>query len=151
MQKVSIAIWLFSLFLLPTTLFSLPTPPTFLELVENSNYIVKVKLTKINQKKFNKQSIAVNAVAEIQETFKTAAPLPSSLNLSFFVFPEIYGKWFKQVPVEGVYILFLINKPTKDKDGNISNAIVLYEPHPYAIYVYKDELVDQIKNTLIKP
>lgn len=130
------------------TVLALPAPPPFPELVKDANYIARVRIHDVNSKNLNKKTISVSAKAEVLEAYKTPIPMPARLDLAFLVFPDLFGKWLKEAPDEGEYILFLINKPVRDAKGTISNTIVLYEPHPFAIYNYSEELENKVRQTL---
>ena len=114
------------------TLSAAPTPPTFEELVQKSDYIAKTKLINLKEKQINKNLIAINTTAEILKQYK--------LDLAFTVLPEVYGKWLKAPPKEGEYVIFYINKEIKDNKGNKSSIITLYEPHVFAFREWTEEL-----------
>ena len=140
----TILIFLFTL----NSLFSLPTPPSLDELIADSDYVARVKLSKIKEKKLSKSEISVSCLGEILEAYKTPSPMPAKLDIAFMVLPEVYGKWLKVTPKEGEYILFFINKVVKDAGGNLNNVITLYEPHPFAIYDYSKEYEKKIRKAL---
>ena len=136
------------IFLLNIPLFSLPTPPSLEELIRESDYIAKVKISKIKEKKVSKTDISVTCTGEILEAYKTPAPMPAKLDIAFMVLPDVYGKWLKVTPNEGEYILFFINKVVKDSKGNLTNVIALYEPHPFAIHDYTKEYENKLRKAL---
>ena len=136
------------IFLLNIPLFSLPTPPSLEELIRESDYIAKVKISKIKEKKVSKTDISVTCTGEILEAYKTPAPMPAKLDIAFMVLPDLYGKWLKVTPNEGEYILFFINKVVKDSKGNLTNVIALYEPHPFAIHDYTKEYENKLRKAL---
>ena len=122
------------------TLSAAPTPPTFEELVQKSDYIAKTKLINLKEKQINKNLIAINTTAEILKQYKAKTTLPNKLDLAFTVLPEVYGKWLKAPPKEGEYVIFYINKEIKDNKGNKSSIITLYEPHVFAFREWTEEL-----------
>lgn len=142
------AIAILIIFLLNIPLFSLPTPPSLEELIRESDYIAKVKISKIKEKKVSKTDISVTCTGEILEAYKTPAPMPAKLDIAFMVLPDVYGKWLKVTPKEGEYILFFINKVVKDSKGNLTNVIALYEPHPFAIHDYTKEYENKLRKAL---
>ena len=142
------AIAILIIFLLNIPLFSLPTPPSLEELIRESDYIAKVKISKIKEKKVSKTDISVTCTGEILEAYKTPAPMPAKLDIAFMVLPDLYGKWLKVTPNEGEYILFFINKVVKDSKGNLTNVIALYEPHPFAIHDYTKEYENKLRKAL---
>ncbi len=142
------AIAILIIFLLNIPLFSLPTPPSLEELIRESDYIAKVKISKIKEKKVSKTDISVTCTGEILEAYKTPAPMPAKLDIAFMVLPDVYGKWLKVTPNEGEYILFFINKVVKDSKGNLTNVIALYEPHPFAIHDYTKEYENKLRKAL---
>jgi hypothetical protein len=134
--------------LLNMPLFSLPTPPSLEELIRESDYIAKVKISKIKEKKVSKSDISVTCTGEVLEAYKTPSPMPAKLDIAFMVLPDLYGKWLKATPNEGEYILFFINKVVKDSKGNLTNVIALYEPHPFAIHDYTKEYENKLRKAL---
>lgn len=142
------AIAILIIFLLNIPLFPLPTPPSLEELIRESDYIAKVKISKIKEKKVSKTDISVTCTGEILEAYKTPAPMPAKLDIAFMVLPDVYGKWLKVTPNEGEYILFFINKVVKDSKGNLTNVIALYEPHPFAIHDYTKEYENKLRKAL---
>ena len=129
-------------------IFSLPTPPSLEELIADSDYVARVKLSKIREKKLSKSEISVTCQGEVLEAYKTPAPMPAKLDIAFMVLPEIYGKWLKTTPKEGDYILFFVNKVVRDASGNLNNVIALYEPHPFAIYDYSKDTEKKIRKAM---
>lgn len=129
-------------------IFSLPTPPRLEELVRDSDYIARVKMTACKQTKVLGNDLSVTCKGEVLEAYKTIAPLPGKMDIGFMVLPEKYGKWLKAVPKEGEYILHFINRVSSDSGGNPRNLIVLYEPHPFAIHDYSKEYETKIRNAL---
>lgn len=138
----------FLIFLVSLPLFSLPTPPRLEELVKDSDYIAKVKLTKCIQKKLTEKEISVTCKGDVQEAYKTKAPLPGKMDIAFLIFPEKFGKWLRVAPKEGDYILHFIDREATDSKGTPRNLIVLYEPHPFAIHEYSLEYETKIRNAL---
>ena len=129
-------------------IFSLPTPPSLDELIKESDYIAKVRISKIKEKKVSKSDISVTCKGEVLEAYKTPSPMPAKLDIAFMVLPDVYGKWLKATPTEGEYILFFINKVVKDSKGNLTNVIALYEPHPFAIHDYTKEYENKLRKAL---
>jgi len=129
-------------------ILSLPTPPSLDELIKESDYIAKVRISKIKEKKVSKTDISVTCTGEILEAYKTPSPMPAKLDIAFMVLPEVYGKWLKATPNEGEYILFFINKVVKDSKGNLTNVIALYEPHPFAIHDFTKEYENKLRKAL---
>ena len=142
------AIAILIIFLLNIPLFSLPTPPSLEELIRESDYIAKVRISKIKEKKVSKTDISVTCTGEILEAYKTPAPMPAKLDIAFMVLPDVYGKWLKVTPNEGEYILFFINKVVKDSKGNLTNVIALYEPNPFAIHDYTKDYENKLRKAL---
>jgi hypothetical protein len=134
--------------LLNIPIFSVPTPPSLEELIRESDYIAKVRISKIKEKKVSKSEFSVTCMGEVLEAYKTPSPLPAKLDIAFMVLPDMYGKWLKATPSEGEYILFFINKVVKDSKGNLSNVIALYEPHPFAIHDYSKEYEAKVRKAL---
>lgn len=145
-QLISKLSYLFCILSFP--LFSLPTPPRLEELVRDSDYIARVKLSGCIQKKITEKEISVNCKGDILEAYKTKTPLPGRLNIGFMVLPEKFGKWLRSPPREGEYILHFINREATDSRGNQRNLVVLYEPHPFAIHEYSKEYETKIRTAL---
>jgi hypothetical protein len=134
--------------LLNIPIFSVPTPPSLEELIRESDYVAKVRISKIKEKKISKSEFSVTCMGEVLEAYKTPSPLPAKLDIAFMVLPDMYGKWLKATPSEGEYILFFINKVVKDSKGNLTNVIALYEPHPFAIHDYTKEYEAKVRKAL---
>ncbi len=134
--------------LLNIPIFSVPTPPSLDELIRESDYVAKVRISKIKEKKISKSEFSVTCMGEVLEAYKTPSPLPAKLDIAFMVLPDMYGKWLKATPSEGDYILFFINKVVKDSKGNLTNVIALYEPHPFAIHDYTKEYEAKVRKAL---
>jgi hypothetical protein len=146
---VSRSLFLVSLLFVATSFLSaLPTPPSLEELIRDSEYVAKVKLSKIREKKISGGDLSVTCVGEVLEAYKTPSPMPAKLDLAFMVLPNVYGKWLKATPREGEYILFFINKAVKDPKGNLINVVALYEPNPFAIHEYTKEYETKVRKAL---
>lgn len=141
-------------FLLGTILFlsfsaySIPTPPEFEDLVKNSDFIAKSKLTNVRQNKLGKNTVSVGAEAEILKIYKSNGTIPNKLSLAFIIFPEYFGKWLREAPPEGEYIIFYVKKKVKDSSGKEGMVISLYEPHPFAFKEYSEETEKKILNLI---
>ncbi|MBE7413587.1 MAG: hypothetical protein L6Q54_06105 [Leptospiraceae bacterium] len=144
MKKFLFGITLFLILAAPG--FSIPTPPEFEELVKNSDFIAKSKLTNVRQNKLGKNTISVGAEVEILKLYKSKGSIPNKLNIAFIIFPEYFGKWLREAPPEGEYIIFYIKKKVKDSSGKEGEIITLFEPHPFAFKEYSEETEKRILN-----
>lgn len=144
MKKFLIGIF----FLLSVSIFAIPTPPEFEELVKNSDFIAKSKLTNIRQNKLSKNTVSVGMEVEIVKLYKKNGTIPDKMNLAFIIFPEYFGKWLREAPPEGEYIIFYIKKKVKDSSGKVAEVISLYEPHPFAFKEYSEETEKKILNLI---
>ncbi len=144
MKKILIGMILF----LALSASAIPTPPEFEELVKNSDFIAKSKLTNVRQNKLGKNTVSVGAEAEILKLYKTNGKMPNKLSLAFIIFPEYFGKWLREAPPEGEYIIFYIKKKVKDSSGKEGEVISLYEPHPFAFKEYSEETEKKILNLI---
>lgn len=123
---------------------ALPTPPSIEELVKESDFIAKSKISNVKQNQLSTNTISVSAETEILKAYKKNGKLPQKFNLAFIVFPEVLGKWLRAAPPEGEYIIFYIRKKVKDSSGKESEIISLYEPHPFAFREWSRELEDKL-------
>ena len=131
-----------------TSVFAIPTPPEFEELVKNSDFIAKSKLTNIRQNKLSKNTVSVGVEVEIVKLYKKNGNIPNKMNLAFIIFPEYFGKWLREAPPEGEYIIFYVKKKVKDSSGKEGEVISLYEPHPFAFKEYSEETEQKILKLL---
>lgn len=138
----------FGLLFLVTSLLAAPTPPSIEELIANSDYIAKSKLTGLKEKQISKNTISVHANSEILKVYKAKDKMPPKLDLAFTILPEVFGKWLKASPKEGEYVLFYISKEIKDSSGKKKAIITLYEPHIFAFREWSEELEKTITQSV---
>ncbi len=123
--------------LLPLAVFALPPMLPLEQRAAGSEIVIVAQVSDVRRVPFNEISESVTARVKVEQTLKGATP--PEFELAFLVFPQTFEKHLRKPMGNGRYILFLNNRTVIDADGNTGEAIVLFEPRPFAFFPYNEQ------------
>ena len=131
---------------------ALPPPLPTADRYAGSDIVILATLSDTQRRKFNDISESVSLKVTVERVFKNeaidggaGAALPDSFHLAFLVFPQTFEAHLRRPVGDGRYILFLKRKSVQDAEGHAGEAIVLFEPRPFAFIMHSAEAVQEVE------
>jgi hypothetical protein len=109
-----------------------------------SEVVVLAEISEVTRKRFNDISESVSMRVRVERSFKGSAP--DDFYMAFLVFPQTFEQHLRKPVGDGRYFLFLNHKQVTDGTGVTGEALVLFEPRPFAFLPYGAEALKEIQS-----